>query len=200
MTTAVTPLGIDAQNLLFRDARTTNSFTEHDVTEDQVQAIYDLMKWAPTSFNQQPLRILLVRSAQARARLVPLMWDNNQEKTRLAPLVAVLAADTEFIEHMPSQFPVFPQASDVFFGDPVVRAESARFNATLQIAYFIVGIRAVGLAAGPMTGVAFDAVDKEFFPDGRLRSLAVVNIGLPSAGAWYDRLPRLGYDQVVRSV
>ncbi|MGH3761837.1 malonic semialdehyde reductase [Actinophytocola sp.] len=189
-----------AQDLLFRSARTANTFTDEPVNDAQVEDIYDLMKWAPTSFNQQPLRVVLVRSGQARDNLVSLMWDNNQEKTRNAPLVAVLAADTQFTEHMPTQFPVFPQAADVFFGEKQVREESASFNAALQVGYFILGVRAIGLAAGPMSGFDVDGVNREFFSDGRHRALAVVNIGKPGQDAWYDRLPRLGYDQVVSTV
>jgi 3-hydroxypropanoate dehydrogenase len=193
-------LSKDAQDLLFRSARTANTFTDEPVTDAQVEAIYDLVKWAPTSFNQQPLRAVLVRSGEAREKLVSLMWDNNQEKTRNAPLVAILAADTRFTEHMPTQFPVFPQAADVFFGDPTVREESASFNAALQVGYFILGVRAVGLAAGPMSGFDYPGVNQAFFPDGRHRALAVVNIGEPGQGAWYDRLPRLEFDQVVSTV
>ncbi|GDY32753.1 malonic semialdehyde reductase [Gandjariella thermophila] len=200
MTTEHVVLDKHAQDLLFREARTANTFTDEPVSDEQIEAIYDLVKWAPTSFNQQPLRVVLVRSPEARARLVPLMWDNNQEKTKNAPLVAILAADTEFHQHLPTQFPVFPQAKDVFFSDDAVREESARFNAALQVGYFILGIRAIGLAAGPMTGFDFDGVNKEFFAEGTHRALAVVNIGKPGPGAWYDRLPRLAYDQVFRTV
>lgn len=191
-------IGEAAQDVLFRQARTANRFTEDPVTEQQIRALYDLVKWAPTSFNQQPLRIVLVRSPEARERLAQAMWDNNQEKTRQAPLVAILAADLEFHQELPTQFPVFPQAKDVFFSDPGEREASARLNAGLQVAYFILGVRAVGLAAGPMTGFHAPTVDAEFFPDGVHRSLVVVNIGRPAAeGAWYGRLPRLAYDDVV---
>lgn len=190
----------DAQNLLFRDARTANSFTNEPVTDAQVDAIYDLVKWAPTSYNQQPLRVVLVRSDSARERLVGYMQDSNQEKTRRAPLTAILAADLNFHEHLPTQFPVFPQAKDVFFSDPAVREESARLNATLQIAYFILGVRAIGLAAGPMTGFDPAGVDREFFPDGTVRSLVVMNIGRPGPNAWWDRLPRLDSAQVFTTI
>ncbi|ANS67684.1 hypothetical protein SLINC_5460 [Streptomyces lincolnensis] len=192
-------LDTSAQDLLFREARTANSFTGEPVTEEQIQALYDLVKWAPTSFNQQPLRVTLVRSDEARARLVAQMWDNNQAKTQAAPLVAILAADHRFTDELPSQFPVFPQAKDVFFSDDAVRAESARLNATLQIAYFIIGVRAIGLAAGPMTGFNADAVSKEFLPEHQ-EALTVVNIGVPDAAAWYDRLPRLEYEKVFTTV
>lgn len=189
-----------AQDLLFREARTANAFTDDPVTDDHIEAIYDLVKWAPTSFNQQPLRAVLVRSADARERLVSYMWDTNRDKTAAAPLVAVLAADYDFHENLPTQFPVFPQAKDVFFSDPDVRAESALLNASLQIAYFILGIRAVGLAAGPQSGFDADGVTKEFFPNGNCRALVVVNIGRPGPNAWYDRLPRLEYQDVFRTL
>ncbi|HVK21905.1 MAG TPA: malonic semialdehyde reductase [Actinokineospora sp.] len=198
MTTALV-LPKDAQDLLFRGARTANAFSADPVTDDQVRAVYDLVKWAPTSMNGQPLRVLLVRSAEARERLLPLIAPGNRAKTESAPLVAILAADTDFHEHLPTLFPHLPNAKD-FFTDEAGRTESARFNAALQVGYFVLGVRAAGLAAGPMTGFDAAAVDREFFPDGRKRALVVVNIGNPDTGAAFPRNPRLEYDQVVASV
>ncbi|TKA02981.1 malonic semialdehyde reductase [Actinacidiphila oryziradicis] len=186
-----------AQDLLFREARTANTFTDEPVTDEQFQAIYDLIKYAPTSMNQQPLRIILVRSPEARERLVGHLAEGNQKKTATAPLVAILAADNEFHEELPSQFPHFPQAKDVVFGDRAVREESARINATIQVGYFILGVRAAGLAAGPMTGFDAEGITKEFFPDGDHSVLVVVNIGKPGKDAWFPRSPRLAYDEVV---
>ncbi|HEX6352822.1 malonic semialdehyde reductase [Actinophytocola sp.] len=188
-----------AQDLLFRKARTAHAFTGEPVDDELLAAVHELVKWAPTSFNQQPLRIVLVRSDEARRRLVPLMWDCNQAKTATAPLVAVLGADLGFHEYLPEQFPAFPQAKDVFFSNDDVRCESAVLNASIQIGYFILGVRAAGLAVGPMTGFQADKVSAEFFPDGRHRALAVINMGRPSTGAWFDRLPRLPYDRVFTS-
>jgi 3-hydroxypropanoate dehydrogenase len=192
-------LDAQAQDLLFRAARTAYTFTAEPVDDGLLAAVYDLVKWAPTAFNQQPLRVVLVRSTEARRRLVPLMWDCNQAKTAAAPLVAVLAADLDFHEYLPEQFPGFPQAKEVCFADDAARAESAVFNASLQVGYFILGVRAAGLAAGPMTGFQSDKVSAEFFPAGRHRALVVINLGRPSAGAWFDRLPRLPYDRVFMS-
>ena len=189
-----------AQDLLFREARTANSFTDEPVTDEQIQAIYDLVKYAPTAFNQQPLRVVLVRSAEARERLVGHLGEGNQAKTAAAPLVAILAADNEFHEELPTQFPVFPQAKDLLFAERATREQSARFNAALQVGYFILGVRAAGLAAGPMTGFNADGINKEFFGDGDHSVLAVVNIGKPGENAWYPRSPRLAYDEVVTTV
>ncbi|MEU9974635.1 malonic semialdehyde reductase [Streptomyces sp. NPDC051014] len=188
-----------AQDLLFREARTANTFTDEPVTDEQVQAIYDLVKYGPTSMNQSPLRVVLVRSPEARERLVQHMAEGNQKKTATAPLVAILAADNEFHEELPQLFPHFPQAKDAVFADRAVREQNAALNAALQAAYFIVGVRAAGLAAGPMTGLDFAGVQKEFLDDDHT-PLMVVNIGKPGEDAWFPRSPRLAYDDVVTTV
>lgn len=189
-----------AQDLLFRQARTANAFTDEPVTDEQLQAIYELVKWAPTSMNIQPLRVVVLRSEEAKARLVPLMSEGNQAKTAAAPAVALLAADVDFHDELPSQFPHFPGARDLFAGSEEMRVGTAELNAGLQIGYAILGIRAAGLAAGPMTGFDADAISSEFFPDGRHRVLVAINIGKPAENAWMDRLPRLDYDEVVTTL
>ncbi|MFE2418504.1 malonic semialdehyde reductase [Streptomyces hokutonensis] len=188
-----------AQDLLFREARTANTFTDEPVTDEQVQAIYDLVKYGPTSMNQSPLRITLVRSPEARERLVKHLAEGNQKKTAAAPLVAILSADNEFHEELPNLFPHFPQAKDAFFGERSVRESHAALNAALQAAYFIIGIRAAGLAAGPMTGLDFAGVQKEFLDDDHT-PFVVINIGKPGEDAWFPRSPRLSYDEVVTTV
>ncbi|EFL17344.1 malonic semialdehyde reductase [Streptomyces sp. C] len=188
-----------AQDLLFREARTANSFSDEPVTEEQVQAIYDLVKFGPTAFNQTPLRITLVRSAEARERLVKHMEEGNKAKTAAAPLVAILSADNEFHEELPQLLPHFPQAKDAFFSERPVRERAALLNGALQAAYFIIGVRAAGLAAGPMTGVDFAGVQKEFL-DADHTPLMVVNIGKPGENAWFPRSPRLDFDQVITTV
>ncbi|AJE82678.1 MULTISPECIES: malonic semialdehyde reductase [Streptomyces] len=188
-----------AQDLLFREARTANTFTDEPVTEEQVQAIYELVKYGPTAFNQSPLRVTLVRSAEARERLVPHMSEGNRPKTSTAPLVAILSADNEFHEELPTLFPHFPQAKDAFFSRRETREASAGFNAALQAAYFIIGVRAAGLAAGPMSGFDPEGVRKEFLDDDHT-PLVVVNIGKPGEDAWFPRSPRLSFEDVVKTV
>lgn len=185
-----------AQDLLFREAHTASKFTDQPVSDEQIAALYDLVKWAPTSFNQQPLRVALIRSEEAKNRLVPLMWDSNQEKTAAAPLTAILAADLRFTELLPELFPVFPEAKNVFFAEDAARIEAAQLNATLQAGYFILGVRAVGLAAGPMSGFFADKVTEEFFDSARHQAVIVVNIGNPDPEAFFPRQPRLEYSRV----
>ena len=195
--TDILQLAPEAQDLLFRDARTANAFSDEPVTDEQVAAIYDLVKYAPTAMNMQPLRIVLVRDGEPRERLLKHMADGNRDKTASAPLVAVLAADVDFHDHLPRTFPHFPGARDLFTGDEASREQAARFNATLQVGYFILGVRAAGLAAGPMSGFDADGLDEDLFAGTSLKSLVVVNLGKPAENAWFDRSPRLAYDEVV---
>ncbi|MFE2104262.1 malonic semialdehyde reductase [Kitasatospora sp. NPDC059463] len=199
MTTDALVLDAAAQDLLFREARTANTFTDEPVSDEQVQAIYELVKFGPTAMNQQPLRVVLVRSAEARERLVQHLGEGNKAKTSAAPLTAILAVDNEFHEELPTVFPHFPGAKD-FFAERPARESSAAMNGALQAGYFIIGVRAAGLAAGPMTGYDAEGINKEFFGDGEHSVLAVVNIGKPGENAWYPRSPRLAYDEVVTTV
>lgn len=189
-------LSADAQSLLFREGRTANAFADEPVTEDQIRAIYDLVKWGPTAMNAQPLRIVLVRTDDARNELVARMSEGNRARTAAAPLVAVLAADLDFHDEFPRTFPVHPGARATF-ADEAARTGAATFNASLQIGYFLVGVRAAGLAAGPMGGFDQDAVSRHFFPDGRHRALLVVNLGYPTESSYRPRQPRLPYADVV---
>lgn len=188
-----------AQDLLFREARTANTFSSEPVTDEQIAAIYDLVKYGPTAFNQSPLRITLVRSPEARERLVKHMAEGNQPKTASAPLVAILSTDHEFHEELPQLFPHAPAIKDMFFSERPVREQAGTLNATLQAAYFIIGVRAAGLAAGPMTGFDFAGVQKEFLDDDH-SPLMVVNIGKPGEDAWFPRSPRLEQDQVITTI
>ncbi len=188
-----------AQDLLFRSARTPNTFTAEPVSDGQLRAVHDLAKYGPTAFNAQPLRIVALRTAAARRRLATHLTSGNRAKAAAAPSAVILAADTTFHDHLPRVFPHRPTVRDYFAGpgNAATREAQARFNAAIQIGYFIVAVRAAGLAAGPMAGFDPTGLDAEFFPDGRLRSLLVVAIGHPGPGAWGERLPRLGADDVL---
>ena len=188
-----------AQDLLFLQAQTANAFTDAPVSDAQTRAIYDLIKWGPTGMNSQPLRIVLVRSPEARERLVQHMAPGNRARTLAAPLTAVLATDLDFHDELHRTFPVFPGAREAY-ADEERRTRAAYSSALLQTGYFIVGVRAAGLAAGPMEGYDADAIEAEFFPGGRHRVLLVVNLGQPSDQAFRPRQPRLDYEDVVTAV
>ena len=197
----VRPLALEdaAADLLFRDARTANSFSPEPVTDEQLQAIYELTKFGPTLMNAQPLRILAIRSPEAKARLLPHLMEMNRAKSESAPVTLVVGYDVDFHEQLPRTFPHAPGAKDRF-EDEAVRHGVGRDNAFLQVGYLILAIRAAGLAAGPMGGFDRDGVDAEFFPDGRTKSVLVVNVGNPGESPWFDRLPRLDYDEVVTAL
>jgi 3-hydroxypropanoate dehydrogenase len=189
----------EVQDLLFREARTANNFSDEPVTEAQLQAIYDLVKWAPTSMNTQPLRALVIRTPEARDRLLKHLAEGNRPKTASAPVSVVLAADVDFHDNLPKTFPHKPDAKDLF-SDETGRERVARLNALLQVGYFIIGVRAAGLAAGPMTGFDNAGLDAEFFSENNWKSLVVVNVGKPGDNPWFGRLPRLDYEDVVETI
>ncbi|MBV2155324.1 malonic semialdehyde reductase [Kitasatospora sp. SUK 42] len=189
-----------AQDLLFRQAYTEDRFTGEAVPEDALRAVHDLVRNGPTAFNQQPLRIHLLRSAASRGRLARHLSRSNREKTLAAPLTALLAVDNAFHLRLPELFPAFPGAAALYAEDPGLRERSALMNGSLQAAYFLVGIRAAGLAAGPVSGFDQSGVDREFFPDAEQSALLVVNIGRPAATGPRPRAPRLAYDEVHRTL
>ena len=202
MTDLVTPalpsrLDDEARAQLFTEARTPNSFTDEPVTDAELAEIWEHAKWAPTAANFQPMRVTYVNSPEGRARLVAHMSEGNREKTLAAPAVAVLSYDSRFHEHIPTVVPFRAALVPVFEADEAMRTGAASFNAALQAGYFVLAVRALGLAAGPMGGFDKDALDADFFPDGRFRSVLVVNIGHPAEDAYRDRLPRLEAADVV---
>jgi 3-hydroxypropanoate dehydrogenase len=187
------------QDLLFRKARSSTEFTDEPVGDEHLRAIYDLTRYAPTSYNQQPLRIVAVRSPAARARLIPHLTGRNRVRAANAPLVLILAADIEFHERLPMVFPHVPGLRELLAPAAAKRTSQARYNALLQIGFLIIAIRATGLAAGPILGFDAEAVNHAFFPDGRCQALLVMNVGrgLPKR---YERLPRLTYEDAVSIV
>jgi 3-hydroxypropanoate dehydrogenase len=188
----------EARAVLFTQARTANTFAPTPVSDDELSSIWDLAKWGPTSANTQPLRVLYVRPGEARDRLVKHMSDGNKAKTESAPAVAVLAIDTRYHEHIPAIFPHRPEMKDALEANEDRRLAGGNLNAALQAGYFILSVRAHGLAAGPMTGFDADGLDAEFFPDGRWHAIMVVNIGHPGEDPWFGRLPRLDHEDVIR--
>lgn len=191
------PLDERGRAALFTDARTANTFAPVPVTDEELREVYDLAKMGPSAANLQPLRVLFVRTPEAKEELAGHMSEGNRAKTRSAPAVAVLAWDTRFHEHVPTVFPIRPEMQDALEADPGMREGMGRFSATLQIGTFILAVRAAGLAAGPMAGFDAAGIDAAFFGDGRWRTLLVVNIGHPGEGAWFDRLPRLDAEAAV---
>lgn len=185
-----------AQDLLFREAHTAKKFTSDPVSDAQFAALYDLIKWGPTMTNSQPLRIVLARSDDARAQVIARMLPNNQERTASAPLIAVLAADMRFERNIERVFPGAPYIAQMY-ENAEFRDAVADSQAWLQAGYFIMGVRALGLDAGPMLGYDRPGLDSDLFADRDLRSIMVVNIGRPAPDAYTPRQPRLDYDEVV---
>ncbi len=190
-----TPLDTDALDRIFRAARTHSAFTAATVTDDQLRAIYDLLKFAPTSANCSPGRFLFLRSRQAKERLKPALSVGNLDKTMAAPVTVIAAYDLQFYEHLPRLFPHNPDAINWFKGNAAVAETTAFRNGSLQGAYLIIAARALGLDCGPMSGFDNARVDAEFFPDGRFKSNFLCNLGVGDASKLHARSPRLSFEQ-----
>ena len=194
-------VGDDVADLLFREARTAATFTPDEVSDEQIAAVYDLVKWGPTALNIVPLRLLVVRTPEARQRLAAHMSEGNRDRVLAAPVSLVLAADTGFHAHIPTLAPHMTAFADTLESQPEQRESMARTNALIQAGYLIVGLRAAGLAAGAMGGMDTDGIDREFFADNGWRSLLVVNVGhVEGTGTHRPRGERLSYAQASLTV
>jgi 3-hydroxypropanoate dehydrogenase len=184
-------------DIIFRKARTHNVWLDKPVSDALLQQIYDLMKWAPTSANTSPARIVFVRSAAAKQRLLPAIAPGNVDKTRTAPVTAIIAHDTEFHEKLPILFPQ-ADARSWFIGNQSLIDTTAFRNGTLQGAYLILAARALGLDTGPMSGFDNAKVDKEFFPDGKIKSNFLINLGYGDETKLFPRNPRLPFAEAAQ--
>jgi len=188
-------LSDDGLDLIFREARTQNAWTDKPVGEVLLEAIYDLAKFGPTSANCSPMRIVFVVSKEAKQRLKPCLAPGNADKSMAAPATAILAYDTRFYEHMPKLFP-HADAKSWFEGNPALIEETAFRNSTLQGAYLIIAARVLGLDCGPMSGFDAAKLNAEFFPDGRFKSNFLCNIGHGDPDGLFPRSPRFDFDDV----
>lgn len=181
-------------DLIFRDARTYNDWQDKPVSDVLLQAVYDLARMGPTSANCSPMRIVFVKSDEAKARLKPYLMEGNVEKTMKAPVCAIIAQDMEFYEKLPQLFP-HTDARSWFAGNDDAIRETAFRNSTLQGAYFMIAARALGLDCGPMSGFDADGLNGEFFPDGQYKANFLCNIGYGGPADLFPRSPRLEFDQ-----
>ena len=185
-----------ALDLLFVTARTQNGWLPTPVGDDQLRRIYDVMKWGPTSANSCPARFVFLRTPAAKARLLPALSAGNMDKTKQAPVTAIIGYDTRFFEWLPKKlFAHRPDMADNYAKNPALAEITAFRNGTLQGAYFMLAARAVGLDVGGMSGFDNAKVDAEFFPDGRVKSNFLCNLGHGDSRRVLPRLPRLDFDE-----
>ncbi|MBB3331669.1 3-hydroxypropanoate dehydrogenase [Halomonas campaniensis] len=192
----MTVIDNSAVETLFTKARTHNVWQDRDVSDETLHELYHLMHFGPTSMNCQPTRILFLRSQEAKERLKPALLPGNQEKTMKAPVVAVLGFDTEFHEHLPRMFSHNKDAKSLFEGKPDFIHTTAFRNSSIQGGYFILAARALGLDAGPMSGFNNAAVDEAFFPDGKVKSNFLCNLGYGDAEALFPRQERFAFEEI----
>lgn len=186
-----------ALDQLFREARTQNKWRDRPVPDSQLEEIYNLLKFAPTSANASPARFVFVRSVEAKAKLKQALSPGNVEKTMTAPVTVIVAHDAEFYEKLPFLFP-HADARAWFSGNPAFADTTAFRNGTLQGAYLILAARAVGLDAGPMSGFDNAKLDELFFAGTGWKSNFLVNLGHGDPAGLFPRSPRLSFDEACR--
>jgi 3-hydroxypropanoate dehydrogenase len=186
-----------ALDLAFRQARTFNKFKPDAVSDETLREVLELMKWGPTAMNAQPARFVFLKSEAAKQRLAPALSPGNLAKTLAAPVVVIVATDTRFFDHLPTQFPAYA-AKPMFEGNPAMAEATATRNGTLQGGYFIVAARLLGLDCGPMSGFDIAKVNAEFFPDGRFKANFLINLGYGDASGNHPRNPRLAFEDVAQ--
>ncbi len=179
---------------LFTSARSQNDWYNDAVSDADLQKLYDIWKYGPTSANCSPARVVFVRSADARARLISQLSSGNKVKTASAPVCAVIGYHEKFYERIPELFPHAPSARDWFIGSADFARETALRNSTLQGAYLMIAARAMGLDIGPMSGFDVAGIEKEFFPEGDVRVNFLCSLGRGRSDAVFDRLPRLAFE------
>ena len=187
----------NALDQLFREARTHTAWLPKAVPLEVLREAYDLARMGPTSANSSPGRFVFLTTMEAKNRLLPALAPGNVEKTRSAPVTAIIAWDTEFYEHLPRLFPHADMRS-YFAGKPAVIEENGFRNGSLQGAYFIIAARAVGLDCGPMSGFDAAKVNAEFFPDGKWRVNFLCNLGYGDPSKLFPRSPRLAFDEACK--
>lgn len=184
---------------LFSEAHSHSVWLDKPVSDEQLQAIYELLKWGPTSANCSPMRVVFVKSDAEKAKLVACMHSGNQEKTRTAPVTAIIGMDMAFYEQLPKLFP-HTDARPWFVGNQSVIDATAMRNSSLQGAYLMLAARAIGLDCGPMSGFNADKINQTFFADTNHRVNFVCNLGYGDASKLHPRLPRLDFDEACKIV
>jgi 3-hydroxypropanoate dehydrogenase len=194
------PISEAALAQIFTEARTHNGFLDKPVPEELLRSAVDIAKIGPTSANQSPLRVVFVKSRAAKERLKPALSPGNLDKTMSAPVTAITAYDVKFYEHLAFLMP-HADAKSWFDKLPAEQVrEVAHKNGTLQVAYLIIALRALGLDAGPMTGFDNAKLDAEFFADGRFKSNVLINIGYGDHTKLFPRSPRFAFDEIAKIV
>lgn len=186
-------------DLLFNEARTFNKFANTPVSDELLQQVYDLARMGPTSANCSPMRIVFVKSDEAKKKLEPLLMEGNREKTMKAPVCAIIAQDMEFYEKLPTLFP-HTDARAWFVGKQGYIDSTAFRNASLQGAYFIMAARALGLDCGPMSGFNNAKVDEAFLSGTTWKSNFLINLGYGDNTDLYPRSPRLKFSEACEVV
>jgi 3-hydroxypropanoate dehydrogenase len=188
------PLSPEALDQLFSAAHTCYAYKDIPVSTEQLHAIWDQMKYGPTSFNCLPARMVWCVSAEAKEKLAALSMDANAKRIREAPATVIIGMDTAFYENLPELFPP-ADVQGLFSGNTELAQTTAFRNSTLQGGYLILAARALGLGVGPMSGFNNAAVDEAFFAGTTVKSNFIATLGVADPAGIHPRLPRPAFDR-----
>ena len=193
-------LSNEGQDLIFRNARSHSYWLDKPVDDALLRQVYDLAKMGPTSANMCPLRIIFVKSREAKERLKPALDAGNVNKVMTAPVTAILGMDIHFYEKLPQLFPHADARS--WFKDlpEQVLEYIALRNSSLQGAYFMLAARSLGLDCGPMSGFNNAKVDAEFFAGTTIKSNFLCALGYGDASKLHPRSPRLTFEEACQVI
>ena len=189
----------EALDVIFRAAHTQNKWRDKPVSQALLMAVYDLMRWGPTSANCSPARLVFVVSQAAKERLKPHLSPGNVEKAMGAPVTAIIGYDLDFARQLPRLYPHNSSAKD-WFKDSKHAEITAFRNGSLQGGYFIIAARALGLDCAPMSGFDNAGVDREFFAGTAVKSNFICSLGTGDPAGVLPRAPRLSFDEACRIV
>lgn len=190
----------EAIETAFLSGRTFAFWQDRKVSNTVLRELYDIMRLAPTSTNTNPGRFVFLTTPEAKAQLMPALWEANRAKVAAAPVTAIVAWDSRFYEHVPDLFTHRPEVAETFASDTVYAQETAFRNSALQGAYMMIAARLLGLDCGPLSGFDTAAVDAEFFPDGKWQTNFMINLGYGDRSQLFPRLPRLDFEVACRII
>jgi len=180
------------------ERRTTVLFDPaRDISDEQVSELVRLATRAPTSFNLQNWRFVAVRSAEAKARLRAIAW--NQAKITEAAVTFLIVgqmADEQTLRDrlapavnagiMPSEMVAgwIEGAGSLYADQPWRQRDEAIRTASLGAMTLILAAHAMGLGAGPMIGFDQDAVARDFGLSENEIPVMLIAVGYGTSENW----------------
>lgn len=140
----------------------------HRMTEAEIERLMSLALLAPTAFNIQNCRFVLVQDPELRKQVRAVSWDQAQVTD--ASLLVVLVADlnswqrepARYWKHAPQAVQDFlvPAIDQYYRGKPQVQRDEGMRSCGMAAMTLMLAAKEMGYDSCPMDGFDFDAVAK----------------------------------------